>query len=131
MVMIGEIVSAGSGNGLELMVGKPISEMTPRCGKSVNEDVTRVVHPVDLEDGLQAPLVKAAVMCHDGEVANHRCNLRPDIREYRGVIRILGTETMHLLAEPLIVLRFWVDERVEGIHYPSAPNEDHANTANA
>ena len=79
------------------------------------EYVGRVVHPIDPEDSLQASFVETGVVRHEGESFDERCNLLPDIWEHGCVIGILGSKSVHLLAEPLVVLRFWMYETVERI----------------
>ena len=65
VVMALEIIAAGCGDGLELMVGQMLAEMPARCGAGIVERVIRIVHLIDLMDGLEAAFVERTVVRHE------------------------------------------------------------------
>ena len=72
MVMPGEIVSAGGGDRLELMVGKPMAIVLTRCGQRVMEHIVRIVHLVHAEDFPEAPFIEGAVVRHQRQTLDER-----------------------------------------------------------
>ena len=62
VMMIHEVIAAGCRNGLELMVGEPAAEMLPGSREGVVELVFGIVHLIDTEHGLEAPLVEIGVV---------------------------------------------------------------------
>ena len=52
MMMMLKIIATGCGDGLELMIGQMLAEMLARCGAGIVERVIRIVHLIDLMDGL-------------------------------------------------------------------------------
>ena len=58
-------------------------------------------------------------------------DLLPHLGEDRGVLRVLGPQAVHLLAEPLVVLGLRMDERVEGIDDDVVPHDDDTNGTDA
>lgn len=55
----------------------------------------------------------------------------PHIREHRCIVCIFLGKPMHLLAEPLVILRLWMNQRIEGINYFSSTYNHHAYAAHA
>ena len=109
VVMIREIIPAGGGDGLELVVGEGAAEGAAGGGEGVVEAVVWVVHAIDFEDRFQAAFVEAGVVRHEGETVDERGDLGPYRREGRCIFRVLGAETMDTHAEPLVVLRLRVN----------------------
>ena len=116
VMVVHEVISAGCGDGLELMVRKLAAEMLPGSRQGVVELVVWVVHLIYLEDSLETSFIETGVVRNEGEALDERFNLLPDIGEHRSVIRILRSKTVYLPAEPLVVLRFGMDETVERVH---------------
>ncbi len=52
MMMKLKIIAAGGGDGLELMIGQMLAEMLARGGAGIVERVIRIVHLIDLMNGL-------------------------------------------------------------------------------
>lgn len=129
--MVREVKPAGGGNGLELVVGKPVAEMSSGGSEGVMEHIVRIVHPVNLVHGLEAALVKPGIVRHQRQSLNPGRNLGPYLREHRRILGIFGRKPMHPLAEPLEILRFRMDEAVERIHHLPASHNHNAHAAYA
>ena len=52
MVMVRQVVAAGGGDGLELVVGKGVTEVPTGGGKGIKELIVRVVHLIDTKHAL-------------------------------------------------------------------------------
>lgn len=89
MVMPGEVITAGSGHSLELMVGESSPEVPSGCRQSVMEYIIRVIHPVDFMHGFKADFIKAGIVGYKGVAFKERLNLGPDLRENRCVLSVL------------------------------------------
>ena len=59
VMMVHEVIPAGSGYGLELMVRKPAAEVASGSRQGVVELIVRVVHLIDPEHSLETSLVEA------------------------------------------------------------------------
>ena len=62
VMVVHEVISAGCGDGLELMVGEPAAEMLPGSCEGVVELVVGIVHLIDTEHSLEATLVETGVV---------------------------------------------------------------------
>ena len=93
-MVVHEVISAGGGDGLELMVRKLAAEMLPGSRQGVVELVVWVVHLIYLEDSLETSFIETGVVRNEGEALDERFNLLPDIGEHRSVIRVLRTQTV-------------------------------------
>jgi len=131
MVVIREVISASGGDGLELVVREPISIIPSRCRQRVVEYIVRIVHLIDAEHLLEATFIKRAVVGDQWQSLDARFNLFPYEGEDRSVLRVFRSQTMDLAAEPLVVLRFRMDQAVETIHDFSLTHHYDANAAGA
>ena len=131
VMVVHEVISAGCGDGLELMVRKPAAEVTSGSREGVVELVVGIVHLIDTEYGLEASFVETGVVRNEGEALDERFNLLPDVREYRCIFGVLRPKSVYLLAEPLVVLRFGMDETVERVHNLPVTHYHHSDGAYA
>ena len=129
VMVVHEVISAGCGDGLELMVRKPAAEVTSGSREGVVELVVGIVHLIDTEHGLEASFVETGVVRNEGEALDERFNLLPDVREYRCIFGVLRPKSVYLLADPLVVLGLRVDETVEGIHNLPVTHYHHSDGA--
>ena len=97
-----------------------------RCNASAVELIVGIVHLIDAEDSLQATFIKSLVVSYEREPGYLGLYLLPYIGEDRSLFCIRGTQTMHLTASVVVILRFGLDERVELVHYLSATYYDNA-----
>ena len=65
VVVVPQVIAAGGGDGLKLMIGQPVAKMSARRSASVEEHIVRIVHLLDLMDGFEAAFVERAVVCHE------------------------------------------------------------------
>ena len=131
VVVVGEVVAAGGGDGLELVVGKAAAEVAAGGGQGGEELIVRAVHPAHAMDGLQAAFIETRVVRHEGQAFDHLHNLLPHLREYRRVLGVIGTKPVHPHTEPLVILRLGVNQRVERIHDLPSPHDYHTHAAHA
>lgn len=111
-MVVPEVIAACSGDRLKVVMGE-VRQDFPGRPASVVEDVVRVVHLVYAEDFLETSFVERAVVGDQRELAYERRSLLPYMSEARSILRVLGAEAMDALAEPLIVVRFGVDQAIE------------------
>ena len=62
--MILEVVAAGSCNGMELVIGQRMAELSAGCCKGIVEVVVRIVHLIDPEHSLQTSFIEAGIVGH-------------------------------------------------------------------
>ena len=130
-MVVHEVISAGCGDGLELMVRKPAAEMLSGSRQGVVELIVGVVHLIYLEGSLETSFIETGIVRNEGEALDERFNLLPDVREYRCIFGVLRPKSVYLLAEPLVVLRFGMDETVERVHNLSVTHDHHSDGAYA
>ena len=131
VVMVQEVKATGGGDSLELVVGQETAEIVPGSPQRIVENIVRVIHPVDPEDGLQAAFVEGRIVRHEGESFDEGFDLLPDIGEYRCILRIFRPESMDPPAEPLVILGFRMDQAVEPVHDLPVPDDDDSHAAYA
>ena len=124
-------VTAGSGDGLKLMVWEPLSIIPSRCRQGIMELIVRVVHLIDAKYLLETSLVKSAVVGYERKSLDERTGFFPDIRENGSVLRILRSQAMDSPAEPLVIIRFGMDQAVESVRDPSVTYDDDPDAADA
>jgi len=88
MMMIRQIIAAGGGNSLKLMVRKTVTKMAPGSRQRVVELIIWVIHLIHPEHFAQAALVETRIVRHQGQTLDLRSNLFPDTWEYRSILRI-------------------------------------------
>ena len=129
--MVREIVPAGSGDGLKLVVRESRSIKPSRSRERVMELIVRIVHLIDPEHLLETAFIKGTVVSDQRQPLDKRFYLLPNIGKDRSVIRVLRAKAVYLSAEPLVVLRLRMDQTVEPVHNLSATYDDYAYTADA
>lgn len=113
VMVVCKVKSACGSNRLELMIGKA----QPAAGSSqgVVENVIRIIHPIDSMNRLEAALVKASIVCNQRKTFNLRDYASPYLRKYRRILSVLRSQPVNPPAEPLVILRFRVNEGIERI----------------
>ena len=66
-MVVHEVISAGRGDGLQLMVRKPTAEVAAGSREGVVELIVRIVHLINSMHRLQAAFVETGVVCNKGE----------------------------------------------------------------
>ena len=131
VMVVHEVISAGCGDGLELMVGEPAAEVTSGSRQGVVELIVGVVHLIYLEDSLETSFIETGVVRNEREALDERFNLLPDVWEYRCIFSVFRPKSVNPLAKPLVVLRLGVDETVEGVHNLPVTHDHHSDGAYA
>ena len=65
--MVLQVVATGSSNGLQLMIGQRLAELSAGCCQGIVETVIGIVHLIHLEHGLQTTFIKAGIMSNKGQ----------------------------------------------------------------
>lgn len=128
VVMVFQFVAAGFCHSLKLVVGQ-LSQFAPRCLQCVVKPVAGIFHLINTENSLQTPFVKKLVVSHQRQPFDKRFYLFPNFREYRGVIRVVVSETMHLAAPIIVIVRLGKDEGIKRIDNLAVFNYYDADTA--
>lgn len=131
VVVVFHTIAAGTGNGVQLVVGELPSEMPPRGPAGAVESVVGIVHLIDTEGRPQAPLVERAVVGHQGQSGDERLHLPPHVGERGGGVGVFVPQAVHLAAEPAVVVGLGVDERVECVGNHAAAHHHHSHAAHA
>ena len=131
MMMARQVVPAGGGYCLQLMIRKAASEMPTGCGQCVVKNIVRIVHLINPVNGFEATFIKPGIMRHQRVILQQWMDLFPDLWEHWRILSIFRSKTVHLAAEPLIVFRLRMDEAVEGIHDDVIADDNHADAAHA
>ena len=131
VMMMRKVEPAGGRYRLQLMVREGVPEMPSGCPQGVMEDIIGIIHAVYSEGSLEAALIEACIVGDKRQAFYLGSNLFPDKGEDGCVIGILGTQAVHLAAEPLVVLRFRMYEAVERIDDFSVAYDDDSYAADA
>ena len=115
---------------MELVVGQ-LWKSTTGSHTGAVEFVVGIVHLVTAEHGLQTTFVESFVMGDEGQALNQRFHLFPYFWEDWGFLSILTTETMNLAAPIVIVVGFWLYQRIELVHNLAVTHDYHTNGADA
>lgn len=91
VMMVHEVIAAGGCHCLQLVVWETMPEVPAGGGEGVLEFVVGVVHLIYAERGLQATLVEAGVVCHQGKALDEWGNFLPHIGEHGCSVGIVRT----------------------------------------
>ena len=127
MVVVLQVISAAGGNDVESVMSS--WPTLARCYAGAIELIVGKVHLIDTEDSFQTTLVEGLVMSHQRQSLNKRLYLPPHFGEYGCILCIFSTKAMHLTTPVVIILRLWLDKRIELIHYLPTPHYHYANRA--
>ena len=131
VVVVFHRTAAGGGHGMQLVVGQTAAEMAAGGPAGAEERIVGVVHLIDAEHGLEAALVEGTVVRHERQPFDQWLDLSPHDGEHGGIVRVLVRETVYLLAEPGVVVRLGLDERIERVGDDAAAHHHHTHAANA
>ena len=81
MMVIGQVITAGCGNRLQLMVRQTAAEMVTGGRKCIMKLILGIIHPVHFENLFQTSFIEPAVVCHKREALNLRGYLLPDTQK--------------------------------------------------
>ena len=77
MMVIGQVITAGCGNCLQLMVRQTAAEMITGGRKCIMELILGIIHLIHFENLFQTSFIEPAVMRHKREALNLRGYLLP------------------------------------------------------
>ena len=81
MMVIGQVITAGCGNRLQLMVRQTAAEMVTGGRKCIIELILGIIHPVHFENLFQTSFIEPAVVSHKRKSFNLRSYLFPDAQK--------------------------------------------------
>ena len=81
--MIFQTVSAGSGHGVQLVVGE-LRKYSACYAQGVIKLIVGIVHLIDAEDSFQATLIEGTVVCHERQSVPIRQEIPVHLRYLRG-----------------------------------------------
>ena len=81
MMVIGQVITAGCGNRLQLIVRQTASEMITGSRKCNMELILGIIHPVHFENLFQTSFIEPAVVSHKRKSFNLRGYLLPDTQK--------------------------------------------------
>ena len=131
VVVVCHRAAAGLGHGVQLVVWQSSAEVAARSLAGAEELVVGIVHLIDTEHGPEAALVKRTVVRHQWQPFDQRFDLPPHDREDGRVVGVFVRESVYLLTEPGVVVRLWMDKRVERVGDDAAAHHHHTHAANA
>lgn len=94
-MMVFQTVSAGSGHGMQLVVGE-LRKYSACHAQSVIKLIVGIVHLIDAEDGFQTALIERTVVCHERQSLNQWFNLCSYGGENRCVFGIFTGKSVYL-----------------------------------
>ena len=81
MMVIGQVITAGCGNRLQLMVRQTAAEMLTGGRKCIIELILGIIHPVHFENLFQTSFIEPAVVSHKRKYFNLWGYLFPDTQK--------------------------------------------------
>ena len=63
--MVLEIVATGSCNGMELVIGQRLAELSACCCEGIVKTIVWIVHLIDLEHCFQASFIETGIVGHE------------------------------------------------------------------
>ena len=63
-MMILEVVAAGVCNGMELVIGQRMTELSAGCCEGIVKTIVWIVHLIDLEHCFQTSFIEAGIVSH-------------------------------------------------------------------
>ena len=142
-----KVIAAGSSYGVKLMVGERMAELTAGSCKGVVETIVGIVHLIHSEHRFKATFIKTGIVGYEGDcgylmsVVIYMLRIReedfcnsflqplPDFRKHGGIVCIALRDAMNTLTEIAVIVRLWLYETVELIHYLTMTNHHHSHGA--
>ena len=81
MMVTGQVITAGCGNRLQLMVRQTAAEILTGGRKCIIELILGIIHPVHFENLFQTSFIEPAVVSHKRKALNLRGYLFPDTQK--------------------------------------------------
>lgn len=126
MMVIFEVISAGLGDGVELVVREEFTEMTAGGPAGAKELIIRVIHLVAAKHGLQAALVEGTVVGHKRQPFDKRRYLLPHVRKNWSVFGVFLSQAVQTGVPIIIVVRLGLNQRIETVDKLAVADDDNA-----
>ena len=81
MMVTGQVITAGCGNRLQLMVRQTAAEILTGGRKCIIELILGIIHPVHFENLFQTSFIEPTVVSHKRKALNLRGYLFPDTQK--------------------------------------------------
>ncbi len=120
--MARQIVATAGGNDIEGVAALEPDSAGGDAGAV--ELIVGIVHLIDTEYCFKTTLVEGLVVGHKRETGYLGFYLLPHIGEDGRIFGVGCTQAMYLTAPVVVILRFWLDERVELVHNLTVPHHD-------
>ena len=132
MVMVLQIVATGSSNGLQLVIGQRLPELSAGSCQRIVETVVGIAHLIDFEYGLQTTFVKAGIMSDEGQgsylvsyiikflirevhLDNTFFQLLPYFGKHWRILSVAFRDAMYPLTPIILVVWLRLDQTVERV----------------
>lgn len=123
MMVLGELEPAGCGHGVQLVVWEAPAKVFSRGAERIVEFIVRIVHLIAAENGFQASFIESGIVRDQRQSLDEWFYPCPYAWKYRSIVGVVVTKAMYLLAEPLVVVRLWLYQRIEPVyHFPTSHN---------
>lgn len=126
MMVVRQIVPAGIGHRVELMVGQLPTEDPPRGTARTEELIAGPRHIEQPETGPQTPFVERSVVRHQRQPLDPGCDLGPYASEIGRSSRIRSRQPVYLGAETAIIIRIGMDQPIDRIDNPTLAHDHHS-----
>lgn len=130
MMVSGEVETAKSRNGVQLMVGS-MRESLARSLQGAKEPVIGIVHAVASENRFETAFVKRLVVSHERIIFQERCYLLPHMGKHRRIIGVFARQPVYLGAVVGIKIGLRLYQRIKLTGENTVAHHDDADAANA
>ena len=125
MMMVLKIVTATLGDDVKVvMTARPY---LARADEGTVERIVWIVHLIHPEHCFKAGLVECLVMGYKRQSFYLWFNLLPYVRKDRCFLCIFTAETVYTGADTVIIVRLWMNKRVELVYFLSISDNHHTN----
>ena len=131
MMVVFQMISAGLGDSVKLVVREEFAEVTAGGPAGAKELIIRVIHLVAAEHSLEAALVEGTVVGHKRQALDERLYLLPDVRENGSVFGIFLPQTVHAGGPIILVVRIGLNQRIETVDKLAVADDDNAHRTDA
>lgn len=131
MVMVRQIVPAGCGDRMQLVIGQLAAKCTPRRPAGAMKRISGIRHPVELEYGPQTPLVERCIVRHQRQPLDPRPHLLPNRLEIGCIGRIGTRQTVNRRRKAAVIVGTRTNQPVNPIDDLPLAHDHDTHRANA
>ena len=130
-MMVDQIETAGCSHGMQLVVGKHLSEMFARGATGAIELIVGVIHLVAAHNGFEAAFVEGAVVGHERQPFDKWLNLLPDVGKHGRILSVGLGDAMDECVPIKVVIWLRLDKGIERVHKLAFANDDYTHATHA